>query len=85
MHYNLLDTTKINSKHGGVNMETLTNTNTGCDMNSVTEGASQFGIGIILTLAALVGVWGVTCLVSGLAHNGVMEMGRGFITAITGM
>ncbi len=48
-------------------------------------GNSKMGIGIIAVMAALVGLWGATCLISGLASSSVSELGRGLITAITGM
>jgi hypothetical protein len=48
-------------------------------------GNSKLGIGIIMFIAALVGVWGTTCLISGLANTGALhEVGRGLLTAITG-
>jgi len=53
---------------------------------NLVQGSSQFGIGIILTLAALVGIWGVACLIGGMAKSGsLIEMGRGFLTAVIGM
>ena len=30
---------------------------------NIAESASQVGIGVIMTLAALIGVWGLACLV----------------------
>ena len=56
------------------------------ELENMVQGSSQFGIGIILTLAALVGLWGAACLVGGIAKSGsLIEMGRGFLTAVTGM
>lgn len=52
----------------------------------VGEGVSQAGISIILGLALLIGTWGLACLVSGISRmGGVMELARGWMTAITGM
>lgn len=49
-------------------------------------GNSRLGIGIIMTMAAFVGFWGMACLVSGLANiSSFQELGGGIITAITGM
>ena len=49
-------------------------------------GNSRLGFGIIMVMAAFVGVWGVACLIGGLASTGsFQEVGRGLITAITGM
>jgi hypothetical protein len=35
-------------------------------------------------LCALIGIWGVTCLVAALTSVGPLKMVRGYITAITG-
>jgi hypothetical protein len=50
------------------------------------EGVSQAGVSIILTLAALIGTWGVACLVGGVANaGGVTQLARAWVTAVTGM
>lgn len=55
-------------------------------LKNIAQGTSQVGIGIILMLAALVGLWGVACLFGGIAKSGsLVEMGRGFLTAVIGM
>ena len=49
-------------------------------------GNSRFGIGIIMTMAGFVGVWGCICLFNGIAQSrSIQELGRGFITALTGI
>jgi len=49
-------------------------------------GNSKLGLGIIMIMAAFVGVWGVACLISGLASTGSFhEVGRSLFTAFTGM
>jgi len=49
-------------------------------------GNSKLGIGIIMVMAAFVGVWGLACLIGGLASTGsFQETGRGLLMAITGM
>ena len=49
-------------------------------------GNSKLGLGIIMVMAAFVGVWGVACLIGGLASAVNMHaVGRGLITALTGM
>lgn len=49
-------------------------------------GNSRLGLGIIMIMAAFIGIWGVACLVSGLASAGSFhEVGRSLVTAITGM
>jgi hypothetical protein len=47
---------------------------------------SPLGLGIIMTMAGLVGIWGITCIISGLATAAnVSELSRGLITAVTGI
>ena len=49
-------------------------------------GNSRLGLGIIMIMAAFVGVWGVACLIGGLASTeSFREVGRSLITAFTGM
>ena len=49
-------------------------------------GNSRFGIGIIMVLAGFIGVWGWACLISGMAQTtNIQEIGRGIITALTGI
>jgi len=49
-------------------------------------GNSKLGLGIIMIMAAFVGVWGVACLIRGLASTASFhEVGRSLITAFTGM
>jgi len=55
-------------------------------LDSKVNEASQVAIVVLMAAAALVGVWGVACLIGGIAKSGsLLEMGRGFITAVTGM
>ncbi|MBC8318255.1 MAG: hypothetical protein H8E41_10145 [Desulfobulbaceae bacterium] len=50
------------------------------------EGVAQAGIIIILTLAGLIGIWGINCMVGAAAYcGGPGALIRGFITAVTGM
>ena len=70
----------INSKgfNGGVTART--------GLDNITQGTSEVGIVIILTSAAIVGLWGTACLFGGIAKSGsLVEMGRGFLTAVVGM
>jgi len=56
------------------------------DQAAIGEGISQAGVGVILALASLIGIWGLACLVGGMSTmGGVIEMGRGWLTAVTGM
>lgn len=59
----------------------------GLDISSVdklTHDASEVGIGIVTILAALIGIWGVACLIGGVANEGFIELVSGYISAITG-
>jgi len=60
---------------------TLINNNTNIDINDEIMG---FSLKVGVVLAALVGVWGLTCLAAGLVNVGAVGMLKGYITAITG-
>lgn len=56
------------------------------DQAAIGEGVSQAGVGVILALATLIGLWGIACLIGGMSTmGGIMELGRGWLTAVTGM
>jgi hypothetical protein len=56
------------------------------NQEAISEGASQAGMGIILTLAAVVGVWSVACMIGGLANaGGIGQLARAWFTAVTGI
>lgn len=46
---------------------------------------SHVSFRIVSAVALIIGIWGAACLISGLLSNGVMNMVRGYITAITGV
>jgi len=48
------------------------------------ETASQIGIGLIGIMSALIGTWGVTCLISGMCQYGVVGMIKGWVSAVMG-
>ena len=49
-------------------------------------GNSKLGLGVIMAMAAFVGIWGAVCLIRGLTSAGSFhEIGRSLITAFTGM
>ena len=49
-------------------------------------GNSKLGLGVIMVMAAFVGIWGVACLIGGLASAGSFhEIGRSLMIAFTGM
>lgn len=53
-------------------------------VDKLAHDASQVGIGVIGVLAALIGIWGIACLIGGIANEGVLEMVNGYISAVTG-
>ena len=60
----------------------------GSDVNisDHTIGNSRFGIGLIMLLAGFVGAWGCICLLNGIAQSqNLQELGRGILTAFTGI
>jgi len=60
---------------------------TGLDVTSIdklTRDASEVGIGVITVLAALIGIWGIACLIGAVANEGLFDMVRGYISAVTG-
>jgi len=46
--------------------------------------ASKFVLNVGMGIAALIGIWGLSCLIGGLATNGFGGLVRGFWTAVTG-
>jgi hypothetical protein len=49
------------------------------------EGVMQAAMGIMVVAAALVGIWGVISLFGGLQAGGIIEMAKGWMTALGGM
>jgi hypothetical protein len=55
-------------------------------LDKLTVGISQVGLGMIMSLAGLIGIWGIACLISGIAQSGgVMTLARSWLAAVTGM
>lgn len=49
-------------------------------------GNPKFILGVIMVMAALIGMWGVLCLVGGLGNSDTLQgLARGFMTASLGM
>ena len=46
--------------------------------------ASRFALNTGMGMAALIGLWGLACLIGGLATSGAGGLLRGFVTAVTG-
>lgn len=61
---------------------------TGLEITSIdkmTRDASEVGMGVIMVLAALIGIWGIACLVGGIASSGgVGELLNGYLAAVSG-
>ena len=51
---------------------------------NVTQETSKFSLVAVMTLASLVGIWALACLIGGLASSGTGNLIRGYITAIFG-
>ena len=50
----------------------------------VAQETSRFSVGVIMTMAGIIGIWAISCLIGGLASGGFSALIRGFVTAITG-
>jgi hypothetical protein len=55
------------------------------EFEEMEQGVSEAGMGLIMAMASLVGVWGLACLVSAIAQNGLLDVARGWLSAVTGM
>ena len=54
-------------------------------IDKMTRDASEVGMGVIMVLAALIGIWGVACLIGGMVNSGgVGELLSGYFSAVTG-
>ena len=55
-------------------------------LEHIVEGSTHAGMGIIMTMAALVGIWGLACLIGAFVQaGGLLEVGRAWFAAVTGM
>ncbi len=69
-----------------ITRERVTTFDTSVEVSELELGNSRLGLGIIMVMAAFVGVWGIACLIGGLASAGSFQaLGRSLITAFTGM
>jgi hypothetical protein len=54
-----------------------------CACDPATNGVSLVGIGVIVSMAGLVGVWGFACLIIGIAGSGgILSAAQSWLTAI---
>ena len=51
----------------------------------VGQETAKYTVGAISVLAALIGIWGMACLIGGFLTNGAGGMLQGYISALTGM
>ena len=66
--------------------EQVTTLSDNTELEELDIGNSKFGIITIMTMASFVGAWGCVCLLSGIAQSqNLQELGRGIVTAITGI
>jgi hypothetical protein len=69
-------TNKVKSGSAGLEITSI---------DKMTNDASQVGMGVIMVLAALIGIWGIACLVGGIANSGgIGELLNGYFAAVTG-
>lgn len=48
------------------------------------EAIPQVAIGLIGIMSALIGIWGVACLIGGISQYGIAGMISGWISAVMG-
>jgi len=71
-------TTTLKMKKSGIGNALETGA---CDQ--ATNGVTQAGLGVIVTMAGLVGVWGLLCLIIGIARSGgILGAAQNWLTAI---
>ena len=50
----------------------------------VAQETSKFTIRVVMTMAGVIGIWGLACLIGGLASGGIGNMIKGYISTIVG-
>jgi hypothetical protein len=50
----------------------------------VAHETSKFSVAVVITMAALIGIWAVACLIGGLASGGLGNLIKGYISTIIG-
>ena len=56
----------------------------GIQVEEAGEGLNMAAFGILVSLAGIVGFWGLACMVAGLMNNGLFSLGRSWLAAILG-
>ena len=64
-------------------MTTNTNTTTRTQVEAGYE-TSTFALGVGMTMAALVGIWGFACLATAMVGMGPLNVVQGYLTAVIG-
>ena len=64
-------------------MTTTTNTTIENHIDATYE-TSTFALGIGITMAALVGIWGTACLVNAMISMGPLNVAQGYFSALIG-
>ena len=57
----------------------------GIQIEETGEGINMAAFGILVSLAGIVGFWGLACMVAGLMNNGLLGLGRNWLAAILGV
>ena len=65
-------------------MNATAKTTTTVQAHEQEAAVSQIGIGMIGILSALIGTWGLACLVSGICQYGIAGMIKGWVSAVMG-
>jgi len=50
----------------------------------VAQETSKFTLRAVMTMAALIGIWALACLIGGLASGGVGNLIKGYVSTIIG-
>jgi hypothetical protein len=50
----------------------------------VAQETSKFTVRVVMTMAAVIGVWALACLIGGLASGGVGNLIKGYVSTIIG-
>jgi len=53
-------------------------------VENTSVGISQVWLGVIIFMAAIIGVWGFICLASGLVEGGISGLVKGWLAALNG-
>jgi hypothetical protein len=56
----------------------------GVEIKEAGEGINMAAFSILISLAGIVGFWGMACLIAGLINNGLFGLARSWLAAILG-